>query len=113
MALPAWSLHGAPPALVPGHLADLEGLDDIPFLDVVEVLERDAALEACRDLTGVLLETAKGGDPAGVDHGTVAHQACPGPSHDLAFRHVRPGHGGPRDLEDGAHLHRAEQHLLL
>src|SRR5437660_32447 len=101
------------PGLVPDHLADLEVLDHIAFLDVVEVLESDTALEAGRNLPGVVLEAPQRGDPAGVDHGAVPHEARPGAPDDLSLGDVASGHGRPRDLERGPYLRRAEQHLLL
>jgi hypothetical protein len=41
---------------LPGDLLDLEGLDDVSLLDVLEVLETDAALEPLGHFASVVLE---------------------------------------------------------
>src|SRR5689334_13258377 len=53
-------------------LFDLEALDDVAFLHVLEVLERDAALEPLGDLLHVVLEAAQAREPAGPDDDAVA-----------------------------------------
>src|SRR5829696_439903 len=55
-------------------LAGLEGLDHVADLDVLVVLEHDAALETGLNLTDVVLEAAQGTDPAGPDHRALAHE---------------------------------------
>ena len=40
----------------PGDLSLFEGLDEVALLEVLEVGQADAALEALADLTGVVLE---------------------------------------------------------
>src|SRR5918996_1291672 len=98
----------------PGDLADLERLDDVAFLDVLEVLQTDPALESLLDLTDVVLEPPKGRDPTLVDDRAVPDQAGPGsPRHrstgDVAPRHpAQPGH-----VERGADVGPAQLDLLL
>src|ERR671915_306048 len=73
---------------------DLPGLVDlelVAFLDVREVLEHDATLEAGRDLPDVVLQAPQRGDLAVVDDGAVAHQADLGTARDSAVGHVRAG----------------------
>ena len=48
-------------------LARLVDLEDVAFLDVVEALEQDAALEALRDLADVVLEALELSDRRLVD----------------------------------------------
>ena len=80
------------------HLLRLVHLQHISFLDVREVLEHDAALEAGRDLADVVLEAAERGDAAVVDDGAVADQADLGAAPDRSVDHVaagdRPDAGG-------------------
>src|SRR6185436_7194473 len=57
------------------HPLDDEGLDDVADLDVVELLEADAALEARLDLGHVVLEAAERADLPLVDDLAVAQQA--------------------------------------
>src|SRR6478672_5810063 len=52
-------------------LADLVGLDQVAFLDVVEALEVDAALEALGQLAHVVLEALQRVDRGLVDDGAV------------------------------------------
>src|SRR6185437_15448559 len=59
----------------PGDLALLEGLDDVALLQVGEVLEADAALEALADLAHVVLEAAERRDRALPDDRPVAEEA--------------------------------------
>ena len=54
---------------------DLEDLELVAFLDVVVVLQRQAALEAGLDLAHVVLEALERIELAGVDDHVVAQQA--------------------------------------
>src|SRR5207253_2529249 len=45
----------------------LVSLDDVPFLEIVEILDPDAALEALVDFLHVVLEAPQRGDLAGED----------------------------------------------
>src|SRR5207248_5125377 len=76
-------------------------LDDVALLEVVEVLEPDAALESLVDLLHVVLETAQGGDAAGEDRLRVAQQAYEGSPGDLAV--------GDRGAGDGPELGHVEE----
>src|SRR5699024_3895025 len=53
----------------------LEALADVAFLDVGELLERDAAFEAFGHFLGVVLEALERGDGVLGDDDAVAHQA--------------------------------------
>src|SRR5215211_7307917 len=95
-------------------LDHLVGFDLVAFLDVLEVVQADAALVAGRDRADVLLEAAQGADPAVVDDHAVADQAGPGPAGDLARGDVRPGdHADPRHPERLADLGGAGLALLV
>src|ERR1022692_4860117 len=54
------------------NLYHLEGFDDIAFLEVIPIVESQAALHARRDLTNVVAQMLEGGDLAGVDECSVA-----------------------------------------
>src|SRR5450755_1987435 len=58
-----------------GDFLHLEELELVAFLDVVVVLQLDAALEAGRDLADVVLDAAHGLDLAGVNDDVLAQQA--------------------------------------
>src|SRR6266508_3651830 len=96
-------------------LPHLERLDDVVDADVVEVAERDTALEALTDLGRVVLEAAQPGDGEVVrDHDTVTQQAClgvaaDGPGPDEAAGDVAE----PRRAEDLADLRGAELDLFV
>src|SRR3954451_2014347 len=72
-----------------GLLPHLERLDDVADLDVVEVAERDAALEALADLGGVFLEPAEAGDGE-----VLRHHSAVAEEPRLA---VAPDEAGPDD----------------
>src|SRR5207237_3925314 len=74
-------------------LANVVGLEDVAFLDVVEVLEVDAALEALLDLAHVVLEGPQLGDRRVVDHGALADDAAARAAADDAARDVAAGDG--------------------
>src|SRR3712207_7261687 len=86
-------------------LARLVDLHDVALLDVLVVLERDAALVAGRDLAHVVLHAPQRADPAVIDHGAVAHEPHARAAGDLAVAHVGAGDGADaRGLEDLQHL---------
>src|SRR6266545_2500891 len=95
-------------------LDHLECFDLVAFLDILEVLQADAALVAGRDRAGVLLEAAQRADPPLVDDHAVADQPCPRASGDLAGGDVRAGdHPDPRHPEELPDLGGAELALLV
>src|SRR4029450_11053925 len=95
-------------------LSPLLALAVVPFLDVLEVVQADAALVAGRDRAGVVLEAAQRPDPPVVDDPAVADQAGLGPAGDLARGDVRPGdHTDPRHPEGLPDLGGAELALLV
>src|SRR6266545_4696626 len=95
-------------------LDHLECFDLVAFLDILEVLQADAALVAGRDRAGVLLEAAQRADPPLVDDHAVADQPCPRASGDLAGGDVRAGdHPDPRHAEELPDLGGAELALLV
>src|SRR5215217_7498714 len=105
---------GPGPSTLPWDLDHLVGFDLVAFLDVLEVVQADAALVAGPDRAGVLLEAAQGPDPPVVDDHAVADQAGFGPAGDLARGDVRPGdHADPRHPEGLADLGGAELALLV
>src|SRR5215211_9163326 len=90
---------------LPRDLDDLEGLQDVALLDVVEVLDADAALEALADRTYVVPEALQGGDVAIVDDGPIAHHANAVVARDLAPGHIAARDAArARDPEDSAHF---------
>src|SRR3712207_5180098 len=90
---------------LPRDFDDLEELQNVAFLDVVEVLDADAALEALADRAGVVAEALEGAYVALVDHRAVAHQADAVVAEDLAAGDHAAGHDpGVRDAERLAHL---------
>src|SRR6266511_1605679 len=98
----------------PLDLAGLVGLDHVAFLQVVEPLEKDAALKAFRDLTGVVLEALELSDRGLVDDGAVPDEADLGPAPDQAAGdHAARNRPEPRDLEELTDLRLAERLLLL
>src|SRR6266571_5036623 len=82
-------------------------LDHVAFLDVLEVLDRDAAFEALLDLARIVLEALERSDLAVVDDRSLANEANVGGADDLALSDVaardRADPGGPEDLADLGH----------
>ena len=68
-----------------------KGFDDVPDLDVVEILEAHAAFHALGHFPGVILEAFQGGNPAGIYHHAVAQQPYAGGTDDLSIRHEAAG----------------------
>ena len=98
----------------PLDLPRLVGLEDVAFLDVVEAVEQDPALEALGDLAGVLLEALELRDRRVVDHRAVADDPHLRVSANDAGRdHAARDRAEPRDLEEGAHLRLADDLLGL
>src|SRR5436190_3331816 len=97
-----------------GDFLDEVRLDLIADLDVVEVLESDAALVALLDLTGVVLEPTQRRQLAGPDHRAVAQEPRLGVPHDLAVDdHAAGDVSDLRDLEDLADLDPADDLFLV
>src|ERR1051325_1052877 len=80
-------------------------LDDVALLEVVEVLQAHAALEALVDFLHVVLETAQRGDAAGEDRLRVAEQTYERGAGDLAV--------GDRGTGDGPELRHVEERVDL
>src|SRR5512132_4722784 len=72
-----------------GDLSDLVRLDDVAFLDVVEVFDPDSALEPLAHLADVVLDAAERADPAVVRDDAVADDAGPRVADDRALQDVR------------------------
>src|SRR5204863_7292029 len=88
-----------------GDFLDLEELEQVAFLDVVVVLQLDAALEAGSDLAHVVLHPPHRLDLAGVDDDVVAQQAEAGTAPHHAGSDHRAGDGADlRGHEHGADL---------
>src|SRR6266511_3521622 len=68
-------LTGLPVERRPLNRPGLVGLEHVAFLDVVEAVEEDAALEAFGDLAGVVLEPLQLRDRGLVDDRPVADDA--------------------------------------
>src|SRR3954468_13218157 len=95
-----------------GDLADRERLEHVALLDVVVVLDRQAALESLLHLADVLLEPLQGLDDALVDDRPVPQHAHPGTALDDAARdHAAGDRADARSAERLPHLGLA-QHLL-
>src|SRR5581483_7256452 len=93
-----------PPHSGSGHgrfkFLDFESLDDVADLDVLELLDGDAALEALPDLGNVIFEVAQRGNFALVDHAVVAQQThARGPGNDSVDDHAAGDRPGLRHLE--------------
>src|ERR1700722_6749638 len=102
------------PTSGPGDLALVVGLNDVAVLEVLEVREPDAALEARRDLAHIVLEAAQRVDGALPNDGALAQEADLRAAGDLAVAHVTPGHGAdPGHPEHLAHLGLARDDLLV
>src|SRR4029078_4467096 len=86
-------------------LAFLEGLDEVALLEVLVVLEPDAALEALPDLAHVVLEAAQRRDLALPDDRAFAQEPHLGAARDDAVRDVTARDpADPRHREHLAHL---------
>src|SRR6266508_2372155 len=95
-------------------LDHLECFDLVAFLDILEVLQADAALVAGRDRAGVLLDAAQRADPPLVDDHAVADQPGPRAPGDLAGGDVRAGdHPDPRHAAELPDRGGAELALLV
>src|ERR1041385_6295306 len=89
-------------------------LDDVAHLDVVEVLDRDTALEAFAHLANVILEPLERRDGAVEHFDPFANDAHPTLSIDDAAPHRTTGdRSDPRNLEYLAHLGFAEDDFAL
>src|SRR5215216_394345 len=105
---------GPGPSELPWDLDQLVGFDRVALLDVLEVVQPDAALIAGRDRAGILLEAPQRPDPPVVDDHAVADQPGLGPAGDLARGDIGPGdHADPRHPEGLADLGGAELALLV
>src|SRR3954452_25155211 len=94
------------------HLSRLEDLQHVALLDVLVALERDAALVALRHLARVLLEAPQRADPAGPDHGAVAHEPDGRVAAHDAARHITAGdRADARGAEGLAHFGGADRGL--
>src|SRR5216684_7922617 len=82
-----------------GQLLDLEGLDDVAVLDVLELLDADAALEALPNLGDIVLEVAQRADLSLQDDAVVAQQPDAGRARNDAL-----GDHAPRDQARLRHL---------
>src|SRR6476646_1162651 len=97
-----------------GDFLDLEELEQVAFLDVVVVLQLDAALEAGRDLADVVLHAPHRLDLAGVDDDVLAQQAEARAAADDARRDHRACHRADlRRHEHRPDLGRADRLLAL
>src|SRR6185436_20008840 len=97
-----------------GDLSDLVRLDDVAFLDVVEVRDPDTALEPLTHLADVVLEAAERADPAGVRNDAVADDPGTRVPDDRALQDVRAGDQAHlRDAEHGTDLGPTELRLAL
>src|SRR5688500_3891386 len=93
----------------------LEDFDDVADLDVVVVLQADAALETVLDLADVILEAAQRADLAFVDDDVVAQQTglrFAGARDAALGDHAAGNRADLRHLEDLAHFGGAEAHFL-
>src|SRR6266567_3088658 len=98
----------------PLDLTGLERLDDVAFLDVIEAVEQDSALEAFGDFARIILEPLELGDRRLVDDRPVADDTClRGAADDAARDHAAGNRSQPRDLEEGTYLRLAERLFLL
>src|SRR5207302_1216562 len=89
-----------------------ERLDDVAFLNIVELLQAHAALESFQHFPDVLLEAAQRADGAFMDHDPIPNQARLGPADDAARGHVAARDSPhPADGVDFPHRHPAEHHL--
>src|SRR5438270_98292 len=86
----------------PCDLAFLEGLDDVALLEVLVVLEADAALEALAHLADVFLESPQRRDLALPDDRALAQEPHLGPARDDAVRDVATRN--PPDARHREHL---------
>src|SRR5690348_1216829 len=69
-------------------LDDREGLDNVAFLHVADVLQADAAFVAGSHFAGIVLEAPQRVDLAAEGHIAVAQDARGRVAHDLAIGHI-------------------------
>src|SRR6185369_9570233 len=97
---------GAEPA---GDLFHLVGLDVIAYLQVLVIVEADAALIPGQDLARIVLEAPQADHLPGVDDHVVAHQAGRGIAGNAAVDDEAAGNrADARNTERIAHLGSAE-----
>src|SRR6185503_13385819 len=97
------------------HSLHAEDLDHVADLQVVVLLEADAALEAALHLADVVLEAAQRSDLAGEDDDVVAQQArlrLAGAGDAALGHHAAGNRPELRYLEDVADMGDADPHLL-
>src|SRR5947209_17462027 len=103
-----------PPDSAARDLPLLVGLDHVALLEVLEVRQADAALEAALDLACVVLEPLEGRDRALPYDYPVAQESHLGAAGDDAVGHVAAGDGAhARHPVDDPHLGVAGDDLLV
>src|SRR6187397_2970286 len=97
----------------PSDLALFEGLDQVALLEVLEVGQADAALEALTDLPSIFLEPLERVDAALPDDDALAQEADLRAAGDDTRAHAATGdEADARDAEDLAHLGLARDDLF-
>src|ERR1700682_6014337 len=100
---PASSLQGS------RHFHDLVHFELIALFDLVEVLQRQAALESCLDFAYVVLEALERIELAVEDDDAVAQEPHLRAAADHSLEHVATGNGADLgDLIDLAHFDQTE-----
>src|SRR5208337_1698686 len=69
------------------YFLNLIGLNDVFFLDIVEILNTDTAFESGLDFLDVILEPSEGTDLSVIDDYIVAKNSCPGVSFHTAVEY--------------------------
>src|SRR5437868_5857743 len=96
------------------NLVDRVGFDDIPNLDIVEILDADSAFIALLHLTDVVLEAAQRPQLPFIDHHVVAnHSDSDRRTGDRAVHHMRSRNdAGLRHHKDLSHFGPPQRSLL-
>src|SRR4029077_15595119 len=86
-----------------GNLVDRIGFDDVPGLDIVEILDADSAFIALLHFTDVVLEATQRPELSLINHHVVANHSCSDSrTGDRAVHHIGPrndaGFGHRKDL---------------
>src|SRR5215207_9559029 len=103
----------SPSRLRASYLFTVEELDLIADLEIVEAVQTEATLVACRHFADVVLEALEGLHRPLVDHGAAAQHPGAAVAGDPAVEHVESGdHVAARQLEGFAHFRVAIGHVL-
>src|SRR3990172_161200 len=92
-----------------GHFLDLVHFEYVPFLEVIEAAQLDAALVSLAHFAGVVLFSLERLQRVLADHAVLADQACPGVALHGARQNAASGdRAHATDLENSLNEHAAQ-----